>query len=69
MINTGEATEGEFCQRPGPKVSYWVQCPDNLLICDNCVAASVERSERIAAGETVKLAICFPYGTLKGLKN
>src|SRR6476660_6018917 len=31
-----------FCKRPGPKVSYLVQGPDNLLICDNCVAASVD---------------------------
>jgi ATP-dependent protease Clp ATPase subunit len=50
MMDTGEATEGEtmtipvcsFCKRPGPKVSYLVQGPDNLLICDNCVAASVD---------------------------
>jgi ClpX C4-type zinc finger len=31
-----------FCKRPGPKVSYLVQGPDNLLICDNCVAASLD---------------------------
>src|SRR6478752_6603251 len=50
LSQPGEAPEGEtmtipvcsFCKRPGPKVSYLVQGLDNLLICDNCVAASVD---------------------------
>jgi hypothetical protein len=55
-----------LCKRPGPKVSCSVQGPDNLLICDNCVAASVDTvAKMVAAGATVKSTIFFLYGTLK----
>lgn len=31
-----------FCKKPGHQVTYLVQGPDDLFICDICIAASVD---------------------------